>query len=453
MKHLYLLRHAKSSWANPALDDQDRPLNKRGKRQLSIMAPILLKEGALSAKIYASTAERAQQTIKGILAESTSVKFHESDKHLYTFNRKKLLKYLYKLPDDENEVLIVGHNPALEELITFLLKTPFDSLPTCSYVHLEIDTPSWSALSPLQAKVNRFITPGSACYKEFLRKTEKEEFKAKYKLKSDQAPIQETLLKLFVTSICLLPGCITGIDPEFMHQYRVNLRKARSIGNTVYSITKDENLNSLLSVLKEHGEITSELRDLDVFILYLKNLLQNSTEDFGSGLSLLLEHFQGCREDKLEIFKQSVESSTFHQERKALKKYLSSLEFANLCANINEDALNTRQKTIKDKLNQKITKLTADDADNDFHDLRKLIKKDRYLSEHLGQLSGKDKTLLKTQQEAFGRFQDLCTQCELLEVYLTSNQNKAQNEAVNSANLVLRKLRNDKSLQKQSICR
>ncbi|WP_197470222.1 histidine phosphatase family protein, partial [Oleiphilus sp. HI0117] len=94
MKHLYLLRHAKSSCSKPSLSDLDRPLNKRGLRQIAIMSPILEADGALQANIYSSNAERARQTIQATLTCANSFTEVKTDKDLYTFSRKKLLKWL-----------------------------------------------------------------------------------------------------------------------------------------------------------------------------------------------------------------------------------------------------------------------------------------------------------------------------------------------------------------------
>lgn len=451
MKQLFLLRHAKSSWANPSLDDLDRPLNKRGIRQLSIMAPVLQADGALDSSIFTSKAERAQQTVNGILDKAKSNTHPKHDKELYTFNRKKLLKWLYKLPDEENKVLVVGHNPAIEELVSYLLKTEIDAIPTCSYVHLEIDTPSWSALSPLQATVKNFVTPSSASYKEFLRKAEKEAFKAKYKSEAFQSTLQEELVQLFKVSQGLLPGCKVGIDPEFIHQYRVTLRRARSLGGSLYALTKDPVLAEHLETLKQHAKCTSQLRDLDVFINLLNKTKENNSLSSQAGMKSLLQEFTEEKQRKLALFVQTIDSGQFHQERKKLKKYLSSDLFGELCNQAREDLLLTNQEAIERKIEKLVDQLSPDARDDNFHCVRKLIKKDRYLAEQTAHQK-KNIRALKATQEKLGVFQDLCVQCDLLNDYLNNSDRDTHAPATHAAKSLLSHLEQEKTLIKHKIC-
>src|SRR5690554_420420 len=100
MKHLFLIRHAKSSWADESLADRDRPLNNRGEQQLQPLGKALQRlEVFQSSDVFASDATRARQTARGILpADFPSDRFH-IDPGLYTFDFKRLLEWLKKLDD------------------------------------------------------------------------------------------------------------------------------------------------------------------------------------------------------------------------------------------------------------------------------------------------------------------------------------------------------------------
>ncbi|WP_082880551.1 MULTISPECIES: CHAD domain-containing protein [unclassified Oleiphilus] len=449
MKHLYLLRHAKSSCSKPSLSDLDRPLNKRGLRQIAIMSPILEADGALQANIYSSNAERARQTIQATLTCANSFTEVKTDKDLYTFSRKKLLKWLHKLGDDENEVLIVGHNPAFEELLEFLLKTPIKRFPTCSYVHLELDTPSWAALSPLQAKVRRLITPTSASYEEYMCKVNK----AAHDAESDQTQIRSNLLKLHKMSLGLLPGCLADIDSEFVHQYRVCLRKTRSIASMIYTLTKDKTLDQHLRNLKQHAMLTGELRDLDVFLNYLSVISGEEQGTYGEGLSQLYQDLEKIRHEKLLAFCEFANSERFLRDNKQWKQFLRSSEFEQLCGKTNDDKLTDKQIELSDNISRLMDNLTSSNQDDDLHHIRKLIKKSRYLSELTGSKTNSAKQSYKAHQALFGRFQDLCVQCEMLGRYIelqTKNENK---QVKTSAKKLLKHLQQQKTDQKEVICK
>src|SRR5690554_7349646 len=110
MKHLFLIRHAKSSWADEGLADRDRPLNNRGEQQLQPLGKALQRLAVFqSSDVFASDATRARQTARGILpADFPSDRFH-IDPGLYTFDFKRLLEWLKKLDDSIERVVVIGH--------------------------------------------------------------------------------------------------------------------------------------------------------------------------------------------------------------------------------------------------------------------------------------------------------------------------------------------------------
>lgn len=137
MKKLHLIRHAKSSWADPSLADKQRPLNKRGQKSCGVMAKLILSVGCHFDHVFCSSAVRAQLTIKLINKNLTGAEIQwQLDDELYTFESDDLLRWCQGLDDVMSEVVIVGHNPALTELCNRLTGCYLDNIPTCGYVQL-----------------------------------------------------------------------------------------------------------------------------------------------------------------------------------------------------------------------------------------------------------------------------------------------------------------------------
>ena len=146
MKTLYLLRHAKSSWGDPSLSDIERPLNTRGERDAPRMGAAL---GARYAPMtfYVSPAERAQSTFAGIQTQWPGLRVEQGSTvaALYTFDYRKLLEWIEGQSDEASALALIGHNPALTELIYYFAgPTPLAHLPTAGWAELRIDMECWS---------------------------------------------------------------------------------------------------------------------------------------------------------------------------------------------------------------------------------------------------------------------------------------------------------------------
>jgi phosphohistidine phosphatase len=145
MKSLLILRHAKSSWKHPELTDHDRPLNKRGKRDAPRMGELLRSEHLIPEAIISSTAARAHATAKAV-AKASGYKGKITLNHsLYAAGPQAYMDALHDLSDDNVRVLIVGHNPGLEELVE-VLTGEMHPMPTCSLAHLKLRVDKWSAI-------------------------------------------------------------------------------------------------------------------------------------------------------------------------------------------------------------------------------------------------------------------------------------------------------------------
>lgn len=138
MKRLFLIRHAKSSWTDPSLDDFDRPLNKRGRADAPEMAGRL---GRLPVKpdlIVASPARRARKTAiqmaKGTGYDKQEIRFYEE---LYLGSLSYHLQLLETLFQNVETLFLVGHNYTITELAVYLTGVGIDNVPTCGVVAIE----------------------------------------------------------------------------------------------------------------------------------------------------------------------------------------------------------------------------------------------------------------------------------------------------------------------------
>jgi phosphohistidine phosphatase len=147
VKRLLVLRHAKSSRDDPALDDHDRPLAKRGWRDAPRMGRLLRERGPLPELLLSSTALRARQTAAAF-AEACGYRGElRVVPELYPGDTPTTLDYLRELPERVACVVLVGHNPALEELLHALAGASA-TLPTAALAHLELDVERWPDVAP-----------------------------------------------------------------------------------------------------------------------------------------------------------------------------------------------------------------------------------------------------------------------------------------------------------------
>ena len=150
---LLILRHAKSSWDSGADTDFERPLAERGERDAPRMGQWLNRKHLKPDYVVSSPAERARKTTLRICKElGVKKKKITWDDRIYGSSTPQLLEVLSDIPARAYRVMLVGHNPGLEDLLTTLSDTRIDwpndgkVLPTAAVAHLEIRVP-WSELS------------------------------------------------------------------------------------------------------------------------------------------------------------------------------------------------------------------------------------------------------------------------------------------------------------------
>lgn len=144
-RELLLLRHAKSDWETGALDDFDRPLAKRGRKEAPGVGEWLLREGLVPDLVISSPAERAKETAS-LVCDAMAFKKKDIfwDEDVYAAEVPSLLGVLSRCPAKARAVMLIGHNPGLEDLMRHLLgdevETPVDGklLPTSTVARLEM---------------------------------------------------------------------------------------------------------------------------------------------------------------------------------------------------------------------------------------------------------------------------------------------------------------------------
>ena len=147
MKRITLLRHAKSSWDSPGVDDFDRPLNARGKRDAPDMGQRLKARGVRPSLILSSTANRAITTARTIAREiGYPTEFIQTEQELYLAWPDKILDILIREGTQFNDVMVVGHNPGLTELTNNISSARIDNLPTCGAFAIDAEIDAWADL-------------------------------------------------------------------------------------------------------------------------------------------------------------------------------------------------------------------------------------------------------------------------------------------------------------------
>lgn len=145
MKTLLLLRHAKSSWKKPTLADHARPLNKRGQHDAPLVGAWLPLQHLVPDLVLSSTAVRARDTAQAVIDASGYRGEWRGLPQLYHATPADLVAVLQTLPQATQQVLVVGHNPGLEELVTLLTGETI-TLPTAALAQLVLPLSSWAKL-------------------------------------------------------------------------------------------------------------------------------------------------------------------------------------------------------------------------------------------------------------------------------------------------------------------
>ena len=160
MKTLYLIRHAKSSWKHPELDDFERPLNRRGRSDAPKMGKILREKNILPDTILSSPANRAATTAR-ILAELMDYPFeniHYVDQ-IYEASVQGLYNIIAGIEEKYVKVMLVGHNPGMTFLANSLANYSITNLPTCGIFAIDLPNHPWKEISEDSGTMQFFEYP------------------------------------------------------------------------------------------------------------------------------------------------------------------------------------------------------------------------------------------------------------------------------------------------------
>lgn len=416
MRHLYLMRHAKAKQPRGDMTDHQRPLRKRGKRQATVMAPELQRWQALEGETYVSTSARTRETFDAIVAQlpDRAVANHvHFDDALYTFDVEALLAWLKALPDGAECVLIIGHNPALVDLARWLDQAAPPSLPTGGVLHLTLPDRPWSSISQGGAELVGQLSPEQSSYPLFKRQAPKPPAN-----KGNTASRVHAMLEHQYRVIrALEPGVVAGVDPEFLHQYRVNLRRSRAVGESVLAITKVPGLKKMLKRLKRRAQATSDLRDLDVFLEELGKTQPPLSANTLQGLQQWLKRCQQVEHDSL---RQQLRTPGYAEEMQSWQRFMASEKFDKALYKLSPKRIHSVLDERIDRHDEELAALSLDASDTALHELRKSLKRIRYLADLMPDIPKPFLSELKRRQRLLGDFQDLSTRQAWLDAFSAS---------------------------------
>ena len=165
MRRVYLLRHAKSSWKDRSLADRDRPLSRRGMRAATAVAGFLEAEGIRPDLVLCSPARRTRETLERVEAAFGVRVETRLEERLYGASEAELLARLGALPEGVDSVMVIGHNPGLEQLALALafegagLARMREKYPTAALATIDLPADNWSAIERGSGELVTYVRP------------------------------------------------------------------------------------------------------------------------------------------------------------------------------------------------------------------------------------------------------------------------------------------------------
>ncbi len=168
MKTVLLMRHAKSAWDDPSLQDFDRPLAPRGRAAAPRMAAYMLDEGLAPDRVVCSAAVRALETwtlMAPLFGDDIPV---AEDEALFHCGPRQLLDVVRASPADADRLLLIAHSPGIESLATALIGPGFDrrayerlcaKFSTAALAVIEFETDEWRIIGESGGRLSRYVTP------------------------------------------------------------------------------------------------------------------------------------------------------------------------------------------------------------------------------------------------------------------------------------------------------
>jgi phosphohistidine phosphatase len=167
VKTVFLLRHAKSSWDEPFLDDYERPLALRGRKAAPRMGEYMAQEGLVPDRVLCSGARRARETWELVSEALGSLPPTQFLSDIYHGSAGTLLDLIHHLPDNEESVLLVGHNPTFQDFALLLagsgeeepLRQMTSKYPTGALAILDFQGERWTGVLGGAGYLRAFVRP------------------------------------------------------------------------------------------------------------------------------------------------------------------------------------------------------------------------------------------------------------------------------------------------------
>jgi phosphohistidine phosphatase len=165
MHTLCLLRHAKSSWSDQTLADRERPLARRGRRDARRIAKYLGRLKIAPELVLCSSAERTRETLDLLRPALGTASAVSLETELYAASADELLERIRAVPETVGSVMVIGHNPGLQELALLLASDGADfkrlegKFPTAALATLALGNTTWRRLSEGDAALAAYVLP------------------------------------------------------------------------------------------------------------------------------------------------------------------------------------------------------------------------------------------------------------------------------------------------------
>ena len=233
------------------------------------------------------------------------------------------------------------------------------------------------------------------------------------------------------------PGTIADHDSEYLHDYRVSVRKIRSILSLVKEVFPEDLTQQLKEEFRELGNQTGPVRDLDVYLLSKEEYISMVPETQRPGIELLFKDLEKRRKSECAKLNKFLKSKAYNELMDEKLHFFSNSEddipeSRNSSKPIGKLAVKTLQKRYSKIIGMGTHIITRDTEDEEVHELRIECKKLRYLLEFFKSLLNKKAVAkfvkqLKHLQDNLGRFNDLCVQQEYMNHYLGTLNHRRKN--------------------------
>lgn len=158
MLTLYLLRHAKSSWDDASQPDFERPLANRGREACALIGEYIEEKGIDFDLVVVSTAVRTRETIELVKERAKFRGEVRYDERIYEATVSQLLEIVSQIDNDRESVLLVGHNPGIEDLLA-LLTGEHQRVTTANFAKIKLEATKWSGTLANKGTLEWIIRP------------------------------------------------------------------------------------------------------------------------------------------------------------------------------------------------------------------------------------------------------------------------------------------------------